>query len=191
MENFKFTLKSKTKKFSSTISSNASIEEYINIFNASLVALAYPQEVIIKGIAQFTDAYICDYEYGYAEVPLTIGDEENIIMSISNDKAKISTELPWDATIIDLLNSFASLLLSIKFTYTTIHNSFINYVNNFSDEYNLKLWNKNEEETEEETVEDIMILEEEKENINKKIIEDNKATKDPFIQNLIESIKNA
>lgn len=187
MENFKFTLKSKTQKFSSNISSESSIEDYINIFNASLVALAYPQEVIIKGMAQFTDAYICDYEYGYAEVPLTIGDEENIIMSISNDKTKISTELPWDATIIDLLNSFASLLLSIKFTYTTIHNSFINYVNNFSDEYNLKLWNKNEEET----VEDIMILEEEKENINEKIIEDNKATKDPFIQNLIESIKNA
>ena len=187
MENFKFTLKSKTQRFSSTISSNSSIEDYVNIFNAALLALSYPQEVIIKGMAQFTDAFICDYEYGYAEVPLTIGDEENIIMSISGDNSKISTELPWDATIIDLINSFSSLLLAIKFNYTIIHNSFINYVNNFSDEYNLKLLNKNEEET----VEDIMILEEEKENINKKIIEDNKATKDPFIQNLIESIKNA
>lgn len=187
MENFKFTLKSKTQRFSSTISSNSSIEDYVNIFNAALLALSYPQEVIIKGMAQFTDAFICDYEYGYAEVPLTIGDEENIIMSISGDNAKISTELPWDATIIDLINSFSSLLLAIKFTYTTIHNSFINYVNNFSEEYNLKLWNKNEEEPEE----DIMILEEEKKTINEGIVEDNKATKDPFIQNLIESIKNA
>ncbi len=186
MENFKFTLKSKTQLFSSTISDNASIEEYINIFNASLIALSYSQEVIIKGIAQFTDAYICDYEYGLAEVPLTIGDEENIIMSISNDKSKISTELPWDATIIDLINSFSSLLLAINFAYTPILNSFINYVNNFSEEYNLKLWNKNEE-----VEEDIMILEEEKKNINEGIIEDNKATKDPFIQNLIASIRNA
>ena len=53
--------------------------------------------------------------------------------------------------------------------------------------YNLKLWNKNEEEPEE----DIMILEEEKKTINEGIVEANKATKDPFIQNLIESIKNA
>ena len=107
-------------------------------------------------------------------------------MSISNDKSKISTELPWDATIIDLINSFSSLLLAINFAYTPILNSFINYVNNFSEEYNLKLWNKNEE-----VEEDVIILEEEKKTINEGIVEDNKSTKDPFIQNLIESIKNA
>lgn len=188
MENFKFTLKSKTQQFSSTISSDASIDDYINIFNASLIALSYSQEVIIKGMAQFTDAYICDYEYGLAEVPLKIGEEENIIMSISDDNSKISVELPWDATIIDLVNAFSSLLLAITFTYTCIHNNFISYVNNFSEEYNLKFCNNNEEV---EATEDIMILEEEKKTINEGIVEDNKATKDPFIQNLIASIRNA
>ena len=48
------------------------------------------------------------------------------------------------------------------------------------------LWNKNEE-----VEEDIMILEEEKKTINEGIVEDNKATKDPFIQNLIASIRNS
>ena len=187
MENFKFTLKSKTQLFSSTISSDAKIDDYINIFNASLISLSYSQEVIIKGIAQVTDAYMCDYEYGFAETPLNPGDEENIIMSISGDNLKISTELPYDATIIDLVNSFASLLLSITFTYTGIRNSLISYVNNFSEEYNLKFCDTKEEIEEE----DIMILEEEKKTINEGIVKDNKATKDPFIQNLIKSIQNA
>lgn len=189
MRSIKFTLKSKSQQFSSTISEDLTIDDYINVFNAALLSMSYSQEVIIKGMAQFTDEYVCDYEYGYAETTLVIGDEENIIMSISDDKSVISTELPWDATIMDLINSFASLLLAITFTYTSIHNNFISYVNNFSDEYNLKFYNKNEEDAEIE--EDIMILEEEKESINEKIVEDNKATKDPFIQNLIESIKNA
>lgn len=189
MENFKFTLKSKTQQFSSTISSDASIDDYINIFNAALIALSYSQEVIIKGIVQFTDAYICDYEYGFAEVPLKIGDEENIIMSISDDNSKITIELPWDATIIDLVNAFSSLLLAITFTYTSIRNNFISYVNNFSEEYNLKFWNNDEEDVED--TEDIMILEEEKQTINKGIVEDNKTSKDPFIQNIISSMKNS
>ena len=159
MENFKFTLKSKTQLFSSTISSDANIDDYINIFNAALISLSYSQEVIIKGMAQVTDVYMCDYEYGFAETPLEIGDEENIIMSISDNNSKISVELSYDATINNLINSFSSLLLSITFTYTTIHNSFINYVNNFSEEYNLKFYDTNEE-----VEEDVMILEEEKEN---------------------------
>lgn len=186
MENFKFTLKSKTQLFSSTISSDAKIDDYINIFNAALMTLSYSQEVIIKGMAQVTDAYMCDYEYGFAETPLKIGDEENIIMSISDDNSKISVELSYDATIIDLINAFSSLLLSITFTYTSIRNNFISYVNNFSEEYNLKFYDTNKE-----VEEDIMILEEEKKTINEGIVKDNKATKDPFIQNLIASIQNA
>lgn len=53
---------------------------------------------------------------------------DNTILSLSQNNIKVSVELPWDASITDLIQSFCSSLIGISFFPEQIEKGFIEFL---------------------------------------------------------------
>lgn len=53
---------------------------------------------------------------------------DNIALTVSKNGIKISVELPWDTTTLDLVNAFNSSLIGISFLPEQVENAFIQFL---------------------------------------------------------------
>jgi hypothetical protein len=53
---------------------------------------------------------------------------DNIALTVSKNGIKISVELPWDTTALDLVNAFNSSLIGISFLPEQVENAFIQFL---------------------------------------------------------------
>lgn len=53
---------------------------------------------------------------------------DNIALTVSKNGIKISVELPWDTTALELVNAFNSSLIGISFLPEQVENAFIQFL---------------------------------------------------------------
>lgn len=172
MEQHEITFRIKTQAFTNIVNFDVSPDELMTVFHSSLIAVGFNHEVIIKGLAQYASDR--DYGYQYCETPLTLGDASNFVITVKSKYNTIKVELPYDATIIDLINAWKAILTQMTFCQKTIDNHFAAFV----EEYEDALW----EEVVTETVQ---------KETNTENTEEPKKFKsnDPFIQKIIDKSK--
>lgn len=178
MEKIIVTFKTETQIYTSKLNWNGSIVDFFDTIHAGLLAVGFNNTVIFRGIAQ----YVSDYDYGYelTTTSLIEGDSSNLVITVKSEENDIKVELPCDASILDVLNAIYAILIQMTFGYKTIENYLIDFYQEHSKFLELKEAEKdNMDDNTEDTAEDTL----EEQNKLK--------SKDPFIQRLINKIKEA